>query len=222
MKIYLSLFLCSVMAFMVGCSSVQVDELRWEATSIDTSKDTVVVLGRHHSPEFETEAGLVSCLGRKLKSNVKGLNVIEAEEFQNTLYPWFEPRTAPLTVEKFIQTLDQPLLSDAIKSQNIKYMIWIEGATEKVNGYGSLSCGITPGGAGCFGFGAWEDESKYEASIWDFENTKEVGKITTDASGTSYVPAVVIPIPLLARVQANACDGMGEQLSNFLQPSESS
>ena len=222
MKIRHLLLLCFLSTSMVGCTSVKVDQLRWEETSIDTSKETIVILGRHHSPEFETEPSLVSCLGGKLESRLKGLNVINETEFQNTLYPWFEPRTAPLTMEKFIKTLDQPLISDAMRAQNIKYMIWIEGATEKIDGYGSLSCGITPGGAGCFGFGAWEDESKYEASIWDFEETKEVGKITTDASGTSYVPAVVVPIPLLARVQANACSGMGEQLSSFLQPSESS
>jgi len=29
------------------------------------------------------------------------------------------------------------------------------------------------------------------------------------------MPAFVVPIPLLARVESNACEGMGKQLANF-------
>lgn len=219
MKTY-RIFLVVIGIVLTGCTSVTVDQVRLDATEIDPSMDSIVVLGRHHSSEYETEPSLVSCVGRKLKSNINGLNVIGEAEFQDALYPWFEPRTAPLNLEKFVQILDQPNVSDALKDRNVKYMIWIEGGTEQTNSIGSLSCAIVPGGAGCFGFGAWEDQSNYEASIWDFQDTTEVGRISTDAQGTSYLPAIIIPVPLLARVQANACDGMGDQLSDFLQPSE--
>lgn len=222
MKIHL-MFLVLIGAVLSGCTSVTVDQVRLDATEINPAVDTVVVLGRHHSSEYETEPSLVSCVGRKLRSNIGGgLNVIGETEFQDALYPWFEPRTAPLNLEKFIQILDQPYVDDALRERNVKYMIWIEGGTEQTNSIGSLSCTIVPGGAGCFGFGAWEDQSNYEASIWDFQDTTEVGRISTDAQGTSYLPAVVIPVPLLARVQANACDGMGDQISDFLQPEEAS
>jgi len=220
MKMHNILLILLIGIVLSGCTSVTVDQLRLEATELDPTKDTIVVLGRHHSSEYETEPSLVSCVGRKLKSNIRGLNVIDETEFQNALYPWFEPRTAPLNLEKFTQILDQPYVEDALKERNVKYMIWIEGGTEQINSVGSLSCSIFPGGAGCFGFGKWEDQSNYEASIWDFQDTSEVGRISTDAQGTSYVPAIIIPIPILARVQANACDGMGDQIADFLQPSE--
>lgn len=211
-----------VTLFFTGCTSVQVDQLRWEETNIDPESESIVVLGRHHSPEYETESSLVECIGRQLKSSIRGLDVVDEREFQDTMYPWFEPRTAPLTMDKFIQILDQPMVSEALENRNIRYMVWIEGATEKINGIGSMSCAIVAGGGGCFGFGAWEDESRYEASIWDFSETREVGRISTDASGTSYMPAIIVPIPLLARVQANACEGMGKQLGEFLQSEEAS
>ncbi len=217
-RLFLLLFIGSA---MVGCTTVTIDQIRLDNTQIDPSKDTIVVLGRHHSSEYETEPSLVSCVGRKLKSNIGGgLNVIDETEFQNALYPWFEPRTAPLNLEKFIQILDQPYVEDALKQRNVKYMIWIEGGTEQTSSGGTLSCTILPGAAGCFGFGVWEDQSNYEASIWDFQETNEVGRISTDAQGTSYLPAIFIPVPLLARVQANACDGMGDQIADFLQSSE--
>jgi hypothetical protein len=31
------------------------------------------------------------------------------------------------------------------------------------------------------------------------------------------MPAVIVPIPLLARVQANACKSMAEQIRTFIQ-----
>ena len=86
---------------------------------------------------------------------------------------------------------------------------------------GSITCGIGTGGAGCYGFGSWQDDAKYEATIWDVAKMQSVGKISTDATGTSYMPAVVVPIPLIARVEANACKGLGGQLKQFLQPENS-
>lgn len=221
MNIIKPLVLLSFLLLLSACTTVSVDQMRWQETSLDFTKDAVVILGRHHSPEYETEPELVSCIGNRLRSSMRGLNVIPEAEFVDLLYPWFEPRTAPLTMEKFIQVLDEPLIKDEMEKHGIRYMIWVEGATETINQIGSMSCAIGPGGGGCFGFGSWENQSEYEASIWDFENTREAGRISTDAQGTSYMPAIVIPIPIIARVQSNACDGMGTQLSAFLAPEAS-
>ncbi|MEQ9022283.1 MAG: hypothetical protein RLN82_05925 [Pseudomonadales bacterium] len=221
MNIIKTTIFLAALILLNACTTVSVDEMRWQETSLDFTKDSVVILGRHHSPEYETEPELVSCIGSRLRSNIRGLNVIPEDDFVDLLYPWFEPRTAPLTMEKFIQVLDEPLIRDELERHGIRYMVWVEGATETINQIGSMSCAIGPGGGGCFGFGSWENQSEYEASIWDFENTREAGRISTDAQGTSYMPAIVIPIPLIARVQSNACDGMGTQLSAFLAPEAS-
>ena len=39
-------------------------------------------------------------------------------------------------------------------------------------------------------------------------------------SGTSFLPAVVVPIPLLARTQAKACKGLSDQLKLFIVDDE--
>ena len=80
---------------------------------------------------------------------------------------------------------------------------------------GSISCAIGPGGAGCVGFGAWEDDSTYEASVWDVQRMQPVALLSAEAEGTSYMPALVVPIPLIARVQASACDGLADQLQTL-------
>lgn len=206
---------------LVGCTTVSVNEMRLTDTEIDPSTDKIVVLGRHHSPEFETEPALVACIGNRIERGIRGLEVLPAPEFRDAMYPWFEPRTAPLQIEKFGAMLEEPQLRDTLTSMGVRYIVWITGATEQINEAGSLACTFGPGGGGCFGFGTWENESAYEASIWDFNNLTESGRISTDAHGTSYLPAVIIPIPFIARVQSNACEGMGDQLMAFLSPSTS-
>ena len=74
---------------------------------------------------------------------------------------------------------------------------------------------FTPGGGGCFGFLTWENDASYEATIWDAKNKTVAGKVSSDAAGTSYMPALILPIPLVARVQSNACFGLADQLDTF-------
>ena len=71
-------------------------------------------------------------------------------------------------------------------------------------------------GGGCFGFGTWSDDANYEAAIWDFTDRAEVGRVSTSATGQSYMPAVIVPIPIIAPVQGTACDGIANQLLEFL------
>ena len=95
-------------------------------------------------------------------------------------------------------------------------MIWIDGRTQDTNSSGSMTCGVGPTGAGCFGFGTWGTESEYEATIWNFDDGAEVGKMSAVTSGQSYMPAVVVPIPIIAPVQDTACDSLGTQLLQYL------
>ena len=46
------------------------------------------------------------------------------------------------------------------------------------------------------------------------------GTVTADVSGTSFLPAIVIPIPLIARTQAKACKGLADQLKLFIVSDE--
>lgn len=199
-----------------GCTSVTVDEFKRGNATLDAN-DSVVVLGRRHSSDYETEPDLVDCIGAEIStgSNIK---VIPEREFIDRLYPWFEPRIAPMSVRSLHRIAQRDDVAHVLREYDVHYIIWIDGHTETTNSAGSIGCSVGPGGAGCFGFGTWDKESDYEATIWDFDQGKVVGKISADASGTSYMPAIVVPIPLIARVQAGACEGLGTQLRKFLKP----
>ena len=94
-------------------------------------------------------------------------------------------------------------------------VVWLDGATQKTDGGGSIACGAAPGAAGCIGFGWWEKESNYEATIWDLKQAKSAGSVATDVTGTSAIIGAVVPIPFIARVQGLACNRMSDQLRHF-------
>jgi len=163
-----------------ACTTINVDQVRLKDTVEWEKGDAMVVLGRHQTPEIQTEAS------------------------------------------KLRKVLNEPLVADKLNAMRIKYFVWVEGSTERTGAAGSLTCSIGPGGGGCFGFGTWEDTSDYETTIWDVATLEEVGRVSTEAVGTSYMPAFVVPIPLLAQVEGDACNGMGRQLVRFFDKSDAS
>lgn len=200
-----------------GCTTVVIDEYRRSDGEL-AHGDSVVILGRRHSSEYETEPDLIDCVGKRLNNPELGVKVIPEQQFVDAMYPWFEPRTAPLHLRSLDRLMEVPNVRERLEAYGVKYIVWIDGSTETTASAGSIGCSIGTGGAGCFGFGTWDKESDYEASVWDFRDQELSGKLSADAKGTSYMPAIVIPIPLIARVQNNACKGMAAQLQQFLVP----
>lgn len=197
-----------------GCVSTTVQEMRQASTGITTS-ESVVVLGRHDNAAKESEDNFVGCVTSNLGSK-GGVGVVSEQAFVDALFPWFEPRTAPLNTSDLPEIVSQPLLANRLQSIGVRYLIWIEGSTERTDQSGAMTCSVTMTGAGCFGFLSWENDSSYEAQIWDIKNGTVVGKVSSDATGTSFMPAVIVPVPFIARVQASACSSLAGQLKAFI------
>jgi|TARA_B100002051_G_scaffold159637_1_gene150902 hypothetical protein len=206
---------CIIAAAIISCTSTTVDEFRQGATSIE-SDESVVILGRRQASDFETKSDFVECVGERMSEGENAISVIPEREFIDAMFPWFEPRTAPLRAGDLEQLLAEDVVAQKMNEFGIKYMVWVEGFTETTGRTGSISCTIGPGGGGCFGFGTWEDDANFDARVWDVTSLQNVGTINTDATGQSYLPALVVPIPLIARVETNACDRLASQLKDFV------
>jgi hypothetical protein len=215
---YFKFCLMIALSVMASCTSTTVDEFRQGETGI-TSDETVVVLGRRQASDYETRSEFIECVGEKMGRGDDALNIIPEQEFIDAMFPWFEPRTAPLRTQDLAKLMSEDVVADKMGEFGIRYIVWVDGFTETSGRTGSISCTVGPGGAGCFGFGTWEDDSNFDARIWDVGSFTNVGTINTDASGQSYLPALVIPIPLIARVEANACSRLADQLKGFVKGS---
>ncbi|TGD75866.1 hypothetical protein E4634_02370 [Mangrovimicrobium sediminis] len=206
----------AALALLQGCVTARVDELVYNEPEAGVGNASVVILGRRHAADYETEPDFIECLGDYITDRDPGVRVIGELDFINALYPWFEPRTAPLHPQDIDRLLQQQVVAQRMRELNTGYMIWIDGNTVSSDAGGSMACAVGPGIGGCFGFGTWSNDAEYEATIWDLTGQSEVGRVNTTATGQSYMPAVIVPIPIIAPVQGTACDSLGAQLLQFL------
>jgi hypothetical protein len=175
---------------MAGCVTSHVEDDRETTTGLGEGESIVIMAKSYHQGN-ETEADYITCIEKALRGGSKGLNVVPT-------------------------LMQRPGVSEAIKDLGVRYIVWLDGDTERVAEGGSLSCAAGPGGGGCFGFAWWQNDADYEASVWDLVDRESAGTVSADVSGTSFLPALVVPIPLIARTQTRACKGLAQQLRAFI------
>jgi hypothetical protein len=198
-----------------ACVTSRIEDSRQEVTGLKEGEGVVIMAKSYHLGN-ETENKFISCVGEAIGRGSTGLRVVPNLEFVDALFPWFEPRTAPADTKGLPDLMARPGVAEMIADKGVRYVVWLDGDTERVGGGGSLSCAAGPGGGGCFGFAWWQNDANYEASVWDLSGLEDAGTISADYSGTSFLPALIVPIPLVARTQAKACKGLSDQLKLFI------
>jgi len=222
---------------LTACMTARIEENRQAPTRISNS-EAIVLLAKPQLEGVGTEDDFLDCLerelvGRKISAEVddaieSGRDVVvptnDESPFQvyadslfvDSLYPWLEPSTAPASADGLGVLLGRSGVAERIAEMGVRYIVWVDGATRKTDGGGSIACAAGPGGAGCFGLGWWEKQSDYEATIWDLRDGVHVGSVATDVSGTSVMIGAIAPIPIITPVQSTACDRLAGQLRTFL------
>ena len=214
-------FVLVIVATMLssGCITSTVVDTRQSTTGIGEGESIVIMAKSYHLGN-ETEAKYINCVENAISRGSKGLRVIPNAQFVDSLFPWFEPRTAPAETKNLAKLMERPGVAEKIAAQGIRYIVWLDGDTERVAGGGSLSCAAGPGGGGCLGFAWWQNDADYEASVWDLQGLESAGTVSADVSGTSFMPALVIPLPFIARTQTKACKSLARQLHSFIVDDE--
>lgn len=210
---FIGSYLCII--FLSGCTAVTtIDEYRPTNESIRLDKtEKVVILGRRDAGHYETDSEFIDCVSKKI--NTANVRVVGEQTFIDSIYPWFEPRTAPKGLPRLKRLMQENVVRERVKQQNIRYLVWLDGSTETMGQGGSISCAVGPAGGGCFGFAQWDKISTYDATVWDLVELTEKGRLRVDSEGTSYLIGAVAPIPLLTPVKSDACGSLGNQLKNF-------
>ena len=206
----------ALLALLSGCMQSRVEESRELHTRIQKD-EAVVILAKPQLEGASAEDEFMHCVADGLagRGDAVAIATRTDEQFTDALFPWFEPGTAPSRPEAVATLLTRPGVAEKVASSGVRYVVWVDGGTQKTDGGGSIACGAAPGGAGCIGFGWWEKESNYEATIWDLKQAKSAGSVDTDVTGTSAIIGALVPLPFIARVQRTACDRMARQLRTF-------
>ena len=210
-----SVMLATVAVSLSACVTSRIEDARQGGTGINEGEGVVIMAKSYHLGN-ETESKFIDCVGSAMGRGSDRLRVVPDEEFVDALFPWFEPRTAPADTKGLPDLMAKPGVPEMIREKGVRYVIWLDGDTDRVAGGGSLSCAAGPGGGGCFGFAWWQNDAKYQASVWDLSGLEDAGTVKADYSGTSFLPAIVVPIPLIARTQSKACKGLSDQLKLFI------
>jgi hypothetical protein len=163
-----SLLLAVTILSLSGCVTSRVEDVRQTTTGLNDGEGVVIMAKSYHLGN-ETEADFISCVGNSIGRGSSGLRVIPNEEFVDALFPWFEPRTAPAETKGLPELMRRPGVPEMIANKGVRYIVWLDGTTDRVAGGGSMSCAAGPGGGGCFGFAWWQNDSKYSASVWDLD-----------------------------------------------------
>jgi hypothetical protein len=198
-----------------GCMHAVTEQTRDLPTAIG-SDEAVVILAKPSVEGAGTEDAFMDCVGKDLAGGAHPMHIAANNQFVDDLFPWFEPSTAPTRPEALTDLLGRPGVSEKITAKGVRYVVWVDGVTRKTDGGGSIACGAAPGAAGCLGFGWWEKQSDYLATVWDLKQARTAGSVTTNVTGTSALVGVVVPLPFIARVQGTACNRMAGQLRTFL------
>lgn len=199
-----------------GCMSARVEQTRELQTAIGQG-EAVVVLAKPQIEGASAADEFMDCVAKGLHSHANPVDVVDNDAFVDQLFPWFEPGTAPTRPEGVTRVLAQPGVSEKIAGTGVRYIVWLDGATRRTDGGGSLACGAAPGAAGCIGFGWWEKESAFEATIWDIKQAKSAGSVGTNVTGTSAIVGAIVPLPFIARVEGTACSRLSDQLHAFFK-----
>jgi hypothetical protein len=198
-----------------GCMTATLEEDRHQTTVI-ADHEAVVLLAKPHVEGITAEDEFMDCVGEKM-ARATGIQVRANDDFVDSMFPWLEPSTAPQRPEGVTKLLAKDVVAERIAESGVRYIVWVDGATRQTDSGGSITCTISPAGGGCIGFGWWEKESDYQATVWDLNTARTAGSVTTNVTGTSALVGVLVPLPFIARVQGTACDRLAGQLGAFLK-----
>ena len=99
-----------------ACVTSRVEDARETKTGIRDGESVVIMAKSYHLGN-ETEDKYVDCIQHALARGSDKLNVIPSDEFIDSLFPWFEPRTAPAETKNLAKLMERPGVADKIAQE---------------------------------------------------------------------------------------------------------
>ena len=201
----------------VGCVSTKIEGHM--NTNADTAQQgKVTVLAHSYASGNATEKKFIKCITKRLHSSLPQESYMDSQQFVDEMYPWFEPKRAPIDIVELRRLLEKPIVAAKIEEVNIRYIVLLAGHTQDVKQRECGACAVTPILVGLPGFGSFKKQSNYVAQIWDLKKQETVVDLNARGSGTTYmtiVPVYVLPILMGGNIRTASCKQLTEQLNIF-------
>lgn len=157
------------------------------------------------------------CLVTRIQEIAPEITVIRQHAVRDMLFPLLEPATQPATESDFAALLGRADVRARLAGHGLAYLVAFTGGTRQSAPGGFVLCGAGYGGGGCLGF-AWRGQTTaLDAALWSLDNGAKLGHEGTTVEGTSVLPAFVLPVPIPARTQAQACRELGGRIADVIR-----
>jgi hypothetical protein len=160
------------------------------------------------------------CLTRHIHTALPEFSIIGHEAVQDMLYPMMEPDTQPDSELEFAELLRRDDVRARLAGKGLRYLVAFSGSTRTDEWNGGVFCGGGYGGAGCLGFAWATKKTALDAVLWDLQKDNGSKHATGSDTGTSMLPAFILPIPLLASTQSDACRELGTRIVSAIEEDE--
>ena len=152
------------------------------------------------------------CLSRHISKALPVRPLIMMQRIRKLLYPLMERSTEPKTEKEFVDLLNRRDVHRRMLAYGITHVVAFSGSTDADEYSGPFFCGAGFGGGGCLGIAWSHKETSLRAVTIDLATKGNVKDVSAVDKGTSLLPAFVLPIPIPAATQEDACRNLAEQI----------
>lgn len=145
------------------------------------------------------------CLREELQTGNPPVRLIPTTDFQDSLFPWFEPDTRPGNDEELVSLFGRPEVQARIQALNLRHFLMVTGSTSEGKGAGVETVVVGIHGA--------KQRSRLTVKVIDLKTASVLGSAGVEAAAAGGLAHFMIyGVILIPTTGSTACEGLGRQL----------
>jgi hypothetical protein len=160
---------------------------------------------------------LVACVEGSLGEQAPDLTIVPSRQFRDSLFPWFEPSTAPRSDSDLVALMGRPAVLRRIEDLGLRYVVSLTGGSETVGNDGWGGCAGGYAAVACVGGAGIERKTDLTAAILDLTARRSVGEVTATGSGTFEAGLILlVPYILVTSTEADTCLALAHRVGALI------
>lgn len=160
---------------------------------------------------------LVACVEGALSEQELDLTIVPSRQFRDSLFPWFEPSTAPRSDDDLVSLMDRPAVFRRIDDLGLRYVVSLTGGSETVGNDGWGGCAGGYAAVACVGGAEVERKTELTAAVYDLTARQSVGEVTATGSGTFEAGLILfVPYILVSTTEADTCHALAHRVGAYI------